>query len=465
MVSVNSAKDWFRISVTEDQMEAYLELRGDFERDFERDEITIGDLQELFEESKITFGQLDEQINRITENPSLVTFPCLIAAGQPVEHGKDGRVDFFINLQSDLSIEEKEQLDFREVMKIPKVTGGEPILKMIPPTEGHSGLNVFGDEVKPQEGKTARVKAGKNTKWASEDILIATMDGQVSLANRSIQVLPTYEVNHDVDLRSGNIDFNGSVVIHGDIPSGFTVKAKGDIHVMGLVESAVLEAGGSIFIQKGISAVHKGMVRSGLDVHTKYINQGNVEAGRNIFVEQSILLSQCTARETIFCQSGSIIGGHLSAGQQIYVKDLGNRLEAETNIYLGENKDHLETLHHLEIRLTELNSTMNKLKQLGEKLNKIASLRGELTSNEKETLLKQEKSLRAATSEYLEIKKQLSEKKEKDVDFSQPVLYIHGILYPNSKVNFGKYQKNFMNQSRNVKIKLEDSEIKISPFH
>ncbi|SET40971.1 hypothetical protein SAMN05421676_104327 [Salinibacillus kushneri] len=460
MVQTQSVKDLFGITVTDDKMEAFVEIKSDIEKM----ETTKTEVIQLLEESKIYYGRIDENLNQIVDSPYSVNFPCLIARGLPAEQGRDGKLEFMVNLQSDLTIKEKEELDFREVIKIPTVSSGDSILKVIPKEEGKSGMNVLGEEIKPEPVQEARINPGQNTKWKTDDTIIATMDGQVSQSGNKIHVLPTYEVDHSVDMRSGNVDFNGSVIIRGDVPTGFTVKAKGDIHIFGLVEGAHLDAGGSIFIQKGISAMYKGMIHSGLDVHAKYVNQGKIEAGRDIFVEESIMLSECIAREKVFCQKGSLIGGHISAGQQIYVKDLGNRLNAETSVYLGEDKKSLEGISHLEERLKELYDSINKLKQLGEKIKKIESVKGTLTPKEKTTRLKQQNSLRLLAAEYKEVQEAYQDKTEKNVDFVQPALYVRDILYPNTKVNFGKYQKGFLHQHQNVHVKLNDYEIEVLPF-
>ena len=76
-----------------------------------------------------------------------------------------------------------------------------------------------------------------------------------------INVFPVYEVNGDVDYNTGNIDFVGTIVIRGNVRSGFKVKADGDIRIIGSVEGAELEAAGSIEISAGIIGQNKGLLK------------------------------------------------------------------------------------------------------------------------------------------------------------------------------------------------------------
>src|SRR5699024_76532 len=100
-------------------------------------------------------------------------------------------------------------------------------------------------------------------------------------------------------------------VIRGDVPSGFTIKASGDIKVFGLVEAATLQAGGSVYVSEGIVGKKKGIVTAGNDIYIGYVNQGILEAKHGIYVEQSILHSKCKAQTEIFCMKGNVIGGEL----------------------------------------------------------------------------------------------------------------------------------------------------------
>ena len=69
--------------------------------------------------------------------------------------------------------------------------------------------------------------------------MYAAIDGLVTKTEKEkLNVFPVYEVNGDVDYNIGNIDFVGTVVIRGNILTGFRVKASGDIRVTGGIEGA-----------------------------------------------------------------------------------------------------------------------------------------------------------------------------------------------------------------------------------
>src|SRR5690625_3097862 len=155
-------------------------------------------------------------------------------------------------------VDRSEGWDFREVMKIPTVQKGDTLARIIPPTEGKDGRTVFNTVIQAKRGEPVKIRAGQNVIYDEKDLTFyATSDGQVSVSANRINIHSLYEVREDISLKVGNIDFIGSVHIHGDVPSGFTIKAVGDIKIFGLVEAAKIEAGGSVFISEGIAGDRK----------------------------------------------------------------------------------------------------------------------------------------------------------------------------------------------------------------
>src|SRR5699024_10668447 len=145
----------------------------------------------------------------------------------------------------------------------------------------------------------------------------------------------------------------GSVIIHGDIPSGFTVKAEGDIKAFGIVEAATVIAGGSVYISEGIAGLLKGSITASENIHVGYINQGIVFAGESLYVENFTIDNECTAKKNVLCKKCNIIGGSTSAGVSIAAKVIGNRLSTKTEISFGYDKSTFEQEQQLSAKKKE----------------------------------------------------------------------------------------------------------------
>ncbi len=292
-----------------------------------------------------------------------------IAKGKPPAAGSHGTIRYHCqtNIIRHLPKQlEDGKVDYKQLIEFNNVRKGQLIAEIIPPTEGVDGTSVTGEVIKAPPGKEAVLKPGKNVDVSEEqDKLYASIDGLVSVERGQIHVRSVYEIDGDVDYGIGNIDFNGTVIVHGNVRNDFVVKASGDIQVFGTVESARLEAGGSIYIEHGIIGGQKGMVKAEQDIVVSYIQEGNVEAGGNVQVSQFILHSNVRAGKAVQCSGakGLIVGGEIMAGESLEANIIGNLSATRTVIKAGSFVDLNKQTEQLLMKKKELEQQMNKIDQ------------------------------------------------------------------------------------------------------
>ncbi|WP_186577448.1 DUF342 domain-containing protein [Aquibacillus kalidii] len=421
--------------------------------------LNIEDLKKLLVDKGIVFGIQENVLNDLLLNGTDENKSYTVAVGKDPENGADGSIHFYHEQSIYMELEEKRT--FRDVIKIPSVMINDKIAKIIPPTEGMAGTNIYGKPVKQKVGKPVKIKAGKNVDFSqSDNTFYARADGQLSIGEKSIHVQPNFEVNGDLSLKTGNLDFVGSITIRGNVPTGYSVKAQGDITVHGLVESAYLEAGGSIYISEGISGMKKATLIASLDVKAAYVNQAIIEAGRDIIVKNSILHSHCVAQENIFCQSGNIIGGMSSAGKMIEAKDIGNNMNTNTDLSFGINNKVKAREKELYARKKEQTENISKLRQLGNSL-MVKEKSSSLSTKERILLLKQRNMLEKTIKQLEEIEEELGELQVTIGNLEGMKLVAKGVLHPNVHITFDKYTKSITTNYHFTQVYLKDSEIEI----
>lgn len=453
---MDQLKDYFYIKVANDNMHAELYCTDQYSNEEAVDESSF---RVFLENHNIKSGIKEEAIHALlNKNLSTNDFPILIAQGTPCEPGKNGEIDFKLNLETRPTA--TETWDFRDVMRIPSVKKGEKLATIILPTDGIDGMDIRGRKVKALPGKQAPEKPGKNVVYRESDLsFYAASDGQVNITRRHINIHSVYEVKEALSMETGNLDFVGSIIIHGDVPSGFKVKAGGDVKVFGIVEAAEVVAEGSVYISEGFAGLNKGKVTASESIHVGYINQGRAYAGENIFVENSIIHSECTAKKQVICKHGNIIGGTTSAGEYIEAKDIGNRLSTKTEISIGYDKAIFEQEQSLIAEKKELEETLKKLKVLGEKLTQTNHLND--NAKHRIMLLRQKKSYENAQQKLVKVKGALFDinafiGSEKDAK-----LKVRHQVYPNAIITFGKYKMVIKELRTNVELMLEVNEIVI----
>ncbi|MBU8565965.1 FapA family protein [Virgibacillus pantothenticus] len=451
-------KKTFKINVSQDKMVAQINRIKD--DDHTEQQITEADIREFLMENDVTYGIIEEAIHMLVYKASKVTYPLTIAEGKQPIHGKDGQVHYHVEFNPVMVRD--EVCDFRDVMRIPSVKKGEKIATLIPPTEGKNGMNVSGAVVPSIPGKPAAVKEGKNVVFREADQgFYATSEGQLNKQGRFIQVLPIFEVQQTLSMKTGNLDFIGTIIIHGDVPAGYTVKAKGDVKIFGMVEAASVTAGGSVYISEGLAGQGTGSIHAAESIHIGYINQGNIVAGQDLFVENSIFHSQCTVAGHVFCQRGSIVGGTISVGNTVEAKDVGNRVGVKTEIMFGVDHRTEKQEQKLLDEKKELEATLSKLALLEKKI------QGQQVENDpklKITLLRYKHSWNKTEERLKKVEQAIRQLTSKLGSGENGALIVRNYLYTNVVVAFGKYYRVSKADYQRVKVQLVDNEIVTYPL-
>lgn len=448
--------DFFYVAISPDKMQAEIHCKDTYTNiDIELD---ISLIINFLKEKKIAYGVDKKALESLLTNMPADQFPIVIANGKCPTDGKDGNV-IFEQDYNNVDIVRGDDWNFREVMKIPSVKKQDKLATIIPPTRGEDGINVHGMTLRGRQGKPVLMRAGKDVIFKEADqSFYANAEGQISVTDQLIQVHSIYRVDRTLSMEIGNLDFVGSIEINGDVPTGYTVKAAGDIKIHGIVEAATLIAGGSIYISEGLSGLKKGFIKADENIHIGYINQGIAEAGHSIHVENSIVHSECTARERIYCQRGNVIGGSLSVGKSIEAGDLGNRLSTETMINLGLDKTIDDQQGKLVAEKKELTVTLKKIKSIGDML---AGGNKQQDAKMRVTMLRQRHSYQQISEKINQIDAKLEKIDAHLGSEEEASLIVRKNLHPNVVVAFGKYKRKINNTRKNVRLKLDRNDIVI----
>lgn len=441
----------FDIHVSKNRLCVTLSLRPDVHADFS---CVPQVLMDWLAERKIVSGYKHEMIQQICETPLSVVYPVLIAEGVLPQHGQDAYLMNEFHEQN----RERTEFNFRNVLTIPSVKSGQFLARIIRPTPGIPGKDVYGNTIPARDGRQLRMKPGKNI-LIQGDQIFATTDGQISITPDSVNVFPVFEVKGDIDMKTGNVDFIGNVTIHGNVPAGYKIHAGGDIRISGLVEGANIEAGGSIHISGGVTGQLKGRIKAGVDVHTRYLNHANVEAGNDIVAYTFIMNSAVAAGRNILCPSGHIIGGKLSAGGIIEANDIGNHHFARADLFIGSFASIVEKESLLLKEISVLKDTLKKLEALKSKLDKLVVNNGKMESKELAMVQKQKDTYVAVKNQLKALEGELYELHEKHNPEMHGYLKVNGHLYPNNEIHFSKYSKLIHHPLNSVKLYLDHGEI------
>ena len=316
-------------------------------------DITYETYLSLMKQNRVYHGVKEEFLIDFADKP-VFREKVEVAEGLKPVNGKDAYIEYkFETDQTKIQLKEgtNGKVNFKELGIIQNVMQNEVLAKKIPPEKGVDGKTITGIVLPAKSGSDIPLPVGNNVHVGDDgDTILADINGQVILANGKVNVEPVYTVEGDVNLKTGNIIFLGTVIINGAVEDGFSVKAAGNIEAKGTVGKAELDAEGDIIIYQGINGKGEGKIRAGRSIWSRFMENANVESGNMVVVTDGIINSHVDALKSILCQGkrANIMGGRLRAGEEISANVLGNPTSGtETTLEVGfdpKSKVELENL-------------------------------------------------------------------------------------------------------------------------
>ncbi|WP_427338676.1 DUF342 domain-containing protein [Caloranaerobacter sp. DY30410] len=449
------------IDISEDKMYGYVTLLPpDGGKNIEFDEF-VNKVKE-----KIKYGLDYEKLKEIFENKVYNEKICIAQGKKPVE-GKDGYIKWYFNIKNEHKpkILKDGSVDYRNLNIINNVKKGQLLAEKIPATNGEDGITVTGEIIPSIKGKEAFLKVGKNVVLSENgNAAYALKDGQVMYRNGKIVVYEVYEIAGNVDNSTGNISFNGTVRIKGNVITGFYVKAMSDIEINGVVEGAIVESNGNIIVKRGIQGYHKGKLISRGNIYTKFIENSDIYANLNVHAE-AIMHSKVISGNNIEVngRKGLIVGGVCKAKNEIKAKTIGSPMGTVTVLEVGIDTE-------LKLKHTELKNKINETKSNLEKVDNTIKLFTRLAKNnnlpdkKRELLVKIIDSRQFLTNQLETLKKQLISIEEKMKAQTNGKIKVEKEIFPGVKITIGNSVMFIREKLGPCTFMNVDGEIKITSF-
>jgi uncharacterized protein (DUF342 family) len=429
-------------------------------------DIKSEDIYNALKENKITFGIKDEEIKDIVQNKQYER-TVLIAEGiHPIE-GTSATLEYHFDtdIESKLLEDDEGKINFRELSLIKNVVAGQALVTMIPATEGVIGKNVFGEDVKPKEGKKLQIPKGKNVTISEDGLqLTSSIDGEVKIIDGKVHVFSLYIVPANVDNSTGNIRFIGKVIVKGNVLSGFTIESEGDVEVYGVVEGARIISKGNIILHRGIQGMNKGELICDGDLVARFIENSMIDVKGNIHCD-AIMHSHviCGKKLEAAGRKGLLVGGNFKVSDEIKAKVIGSPMATITEIEVGLNPEMRKKYDILKQEHKGNVENIAKVTQAVDLLTKIGQ-NSELTFEKKELLAKSIQA-KLQLTEKIEMGNNEMKELEKYLDeLSRGKIKVSDVIYPGTRVVIGSSTMHVKDPLKYLTLYRANAEVKIGPY-
>jgi len=347
--------------------------------------VTTKDVIEALNDKKIDLDLVNKKriVGLIAKSKTMAagdSIDVVVAKGIPPKHGIDTRFECLVDNAIDRAprVREDGTLDYYDLGEIPCLDEGCELMRKYPPEPAVLGKSVTGAELSARMAKTLHFKQHKGAMVSPTDsgLLISQIKGQPIISKRGVAIDNIYTVNN-VDLRTGHIDYDGAIVVLGDVASGMKIKVTGDVQIYGMVENADIESDGNIDIKLGaIGRTNKKEIENLMKIRCKgdltagYLENVSGDIQGNIVVKSRISNCVLRAGEQFIVgnreqEKSGIVGGHIIAGSMIRSEVLGSTGCAITHIELAYKTDVLEQYEALKRLIIAKNELlMTKLSEM-----------------------------------------------------------------------------------------------------
>jgi len=269
--------------------------------------------------------------------------------------------------------------DYRNQDRLTQITAGEEIVEIAPPQSmPRDGFDVTGAVIPSGMATGPEIDLGANvTQSLRPDgtmVIVARVSGELIYDRNRISIRPSHLIRGDVDLKTGNVRFQGPVTVTGTVRSGFFVVSEGEIRIGGGVEAALLSSSENIVVRQGVSGAGKAVLRTKKNITVAFCEQATLLSVGDIMIAASCMHSRvkCNGRLVLSPEKGSLIGGQIQARNGVETLNVGSERSVRTHISFGQNyliSDHIEAeskeIEKLKEQIVKVESLIRNNEQSG----------------------------------------------------------------------------------------------------
>lgn len=330
---------------------------------------------------------VNEQAVREAVKSTEPNLKMVVAEGVPPVDGKDDELVYAF----EESQPQNTPLNPYLMNEIFSVVKGDTVAYIVPGYPGTDGTDVFGNPVAAKETAKIDIYAGEGIQLVDKGkAAVAKYPGrpviETALDQKILRVVPLHTVQGNVDVKVGNLSFEGDVIVYGDVMDGFKVYAGGNITIKGSIFNAEIEAEGNVIIGNraisskilaGKSAAFYRDVIKDLEEITQLIRQISkaIEAVKKQPNYHGSAASEGKLIELIVDSKFPALPHRISQLQEAYLAHQGDRLNEHLQKLLQTLVSNFGVLGSVKVKyVNEIKNLLNNLGACRQQLQRLADV-------------------------------------------------------------------------------------------
>lgn len=248
------------------------------------------------------------------------------------------KTEIKLNFNQDPSLSDDDSIDYHTLSPFSEVLEGMVLAEEVPCCQDCTS-NVI-------KYKPSQLKAGKNVlKETNQDgfvSYIALSHGIVYLQDGTLLVEKTLIIRGNVDYSTGNLNYDGNILILGDVKSTFNIICGKDLTIRKTIEDKVsIDCKGNLSVEGGIQG-ESTHIKISRDLKCGFIQNAHLYVSGNAVIERSIYNTYITCRGNLSVlgkrfksnDRGAVIGGIINSFNNLVLHSAGS-LSSTTELISG----------------------------------------------------------------------------------------------------------------------------------
>ena len=301
----------------------------------------IQPIKDLIKKRGITYGIVEDlEIRRFLKECTDPHEKFIVANGIEPSVGKPARIEYHFNTQASTAgvVKEDGSIDFTARGDSPFVRRSQLLAEKHPVEQPKSGMDIFGETLLVGDVDDIPLEGGDGTELSEDGLTLkAAITGQPAIDGKGvIRVLESFTVNGDVDFKTGNINFNGNVIVKGAVKEGFTVEC--DSLTANEINGGIIRIRGDLNVSNGV--VNSDIQTQG-SVRAKFLNKVRVYGYEDMMITREIMESRIAISGSLNNETGRITASVIAARKGMRVKQIGTD-KAEYSTVKAGTDDHIQ---------------------------------------------------------------------------------------------------------------------------
>jgi len=353
-----SLDDHFELTLSKNKTKAFIKVKT---RDTHQ--LSLAKVKQFLEKSKIINGVKEElEIEEWLQKADSGEEPFLIAQGKDAKEPKNAeiRYHFPTNFLHAGKVNKDGSINFQDRGEIPYVEENTFLAAKIFPEKGVPGIDVFGKGILVDDPVDHTFSSGSGTRMSEDGVRIyAKTSGQPHLdAMGNISVCSEFQLKGDLGFETGDINFEGNVIVGGTVKQGFKVKCAS--LTAKEIQGAEIDIDGDLNVSLGI--VDTELVKVKGSVQAKFIHNSKITAFGDLIVQKEIIDSKICISGACVNKTGLIVNSEISAKMGIDAGTIGNQTSKPSTLTVGVDEHYNELVAKIDSKLNINSDAVNELK-------------------------------------------------------------------------------------------------------